>query len=674
MRATLSTLALVAGMNTVPAVLPPTTTAAPSPESSTAPPATAAPATNAPATTAPATADTLTDAPPPFPAPGRLVDLGGWRMHIDCAGKAKPGAPTVVLEAGAGDFSVEWSLVQPEVSKFARVCSYDRSDDGWSDWGPHPRTLHQDVYELHTLLDKAGECAPFVLVGHSYGGWIVRLYRSTYPKDVGGMVLIEGGLDNPLRQLPDGTIVHASDLATGKPIPPVKTSGPLRVSDIPPAALASMKAATVEMLPHANEPPRDLLPASARRMRVWATAQIKHYGIADNPVEPEELAQFAAERAASEHPFGDLPLVVMTRGIAEDMGPDNNAATEADRRRDFAALAALSTKGRLVVAERSGHHIHLQQPGLVVDTIRDVVNAARGRDHLPATGVPARTAFPVQATSAPAQATAAAQATAPAQTMGAVAAPDGVRIAYDAQGEGAPALVFVHGWSCDRSYWAAQVGPFSRRHKVVTIDLAGHGESGLDRREWTIAAFGDDVAAVVKRLDLKRVVLIGHSMGGDVVVEAARRLPGRVAGMVWVDVYKTLAKPRTPEEIRSFIAPFRADFVETTRSFVRGLFPATADQALVERVAADMSSEPPAIALAALESSFSHDREIPKALRDLHLPVVAINPDNRPTDLASMKRNGVEVVIMPGVGHFLMMEDPERFNGLLEAAIQQIDR
>jgi pimeloyl-ACP methyl ester carboxylesterase len=105
------------------------------------------------------------------------------------------------LESGSGDFPVEWSLVQPGAAKFARVCSYDRAGDGWSDLGPHPRTLHQIVYELHTLLDTAGVKAPLVLVGHSYGGWLVRLYASTYPADVDGIVLVEAGVDNPVAHL-----------------------------------------------------------------------------------------------------------------------------------------------------------------------------------------------------------------------------------------------------------------------------------------------------------------------------------------------------------------------------------------------------------------------------------------------------------------------------------------
>src|SRR5947207_3172616 len=122
--------------------------------------------------------------PPPFPPPGKLIDVGGWRLHLNCTGEVRAPQPTVILESGSGDFSVEWSLVQPGVAKFAHVCSYDRAGDGWSELGPHPRTMHQIVYELHTLLERAGVKPPFALVGHSYGGWIVRLYAATYPSEV----------------------------------------------------------------------------------------------------------------------------------------------------------------------------------------------------------------------------------------------------------------------------------------------------------------------------------------------------------------------------------------------------------------------------------------------------------------------------------------------------------
>ncbi|HET8674618.1 MAG TPA: alpha/beta hydrolase [Blastocatellia bacterium] len=251
---------------------------------------------------------------------------------------------------------------------------------------------------------------------------------------------------------------------------------------------------------------------------------------------------------------------------------------------------------------------------------------------------------------------------------------DGTSIAYEVRGSGTPALIFVHGWSCDRTYWAGQLDHFSRHFKVVAVDLAGHGESGLGRKDWTMESFGNDVAAVVKKLGLRRVILIGHSMGGDVIPEAARRLPGRVEGMVWLDTYKQLGPGRTPEQVQAFVERFRANFKDTTKEFVRGMFLPGSDRALVERVAEGMSSAPPRIALASLESAFSYSRTMPRTLEEVKLPVIAINPDNAPTDIASMKRYGVEVMIMPGVGHFLHMEDPERFNGLLMKAIGKLRR
>lgn len=313
---------------------------------------------------------------PPFPAPGRLIDVGGWRLHLNCTGEARASQPTVILEAGLGDFSVEWSLVQPRVARFARVCSYDRAGDGWSEMGPHPRTLRQIVYELHTLLDKGGVKPPFVLVGHSYGGWLVRLYAATYPAEVAGLVLVDVGLDDPWRLVAGGKLARSSELATDRTIPEVKISGPLRVSDIPPDALKQMMAGAKALARNPNEPPRDNLPAVAQRMRAWALGQLGHIAAGVNPFEHEELAQLRALWAKSKHPFGDQPLVVLTRGIAEEKGPDGRDFTE-ERRRNHAAMAAMSRKGKLVIAAKSGHHIQLEETEMVIGAIREVVTAAR---------------------------------------------------------------------------------------------------------------------------------------------------------------------------------------------------------------------------------------------------------------------------------------------------------
>jgi pimeloyl-ACP methyl ester carboxylesterase len=261
--------------------------------------------------------------------------------------------------------------------------------------------------------------------------------------------------------------------------------------------------------------------------------------------------------------------------------------------------------------------------------------------------------------------------------VGAVNGADGVRVAYDVRGtaQGRPSLVFVHGWSCDRSYWDAQMEFFSEDFRVVAVDLGGHGGSTFGHREaFTISSFGGDVATVVKALGLQRVILIGHSMGGDVVADAAKRLKGRVVGLVWLDTYSKLGSFRTPEQREALIAPFRADFAQTTEAFVRGMFPPTADKKLVDRVATDMASAPQQVALQSMESSFSNDRLMPGLLEELKLPVIAINPESSRTDRASMERYGVEVVEMPGVGHFLMMEAPDRFNPILRETLGRLGR
>jgi pimeloyl-ACP methyl ester carboxylesterase len=313
---------------------------------------------------------------PPLSPPGRLVDVGGWRLHLNCTGQAPISQPVVILEAGAGDFSVDWSLVQPSVAPFARVCSYDRAGSGWSDLGPQPRTMRQIVYELHTLLDKAGERPPYVLVGHSFGGGLVRLYQSTYPGEIGGVVLIDAAADNPWRKTPDKGLIRSSDLATGKPIPEVKTSDPLRYNEIPERFVTMITDQIPQLRAHANDPPRDKLPPDAQRMRTWSYAQVKMHISNDNPFEAEELGLLRAQRTGAAKVMGDLPLIVLSRGIPEDSSPAGQNGEE-DHKQDQAALVALSRIGKQVVASRSGHHIPLEQPDLVVAAIRDVISAAR---------------------------------------------------------------------------------------------------------------------------------------------------------------------------------------------------------------------------------------------------------------------------------------------------------
>jgi pimeloyl-ACP methyl ester carboxylesterase len=240
-------------------------------------------------------------------------------------------------------------------------------------------------------------------------------------------------------------------------------------------------------------------------------------------------------------------------------------------------------------------------------------------------------------------------------------------------GQGDPALVFVHCWTCRRRFWDAQVPAFNARHRVVTLDLAGHGESDSGRRDWTIAAFGEDVRAVVEHLGLRRVILIGHSMGGDVILEAARRMPNRVLGLIPVDTLLNVEQRMSPAEIEAATGRLRADFPTAVSAFMRQrLFAPSTDPALVDRIVAGATASPPEAAVAALANAWAYDAAA--AFRGLRMPIVAVNADLHPTDVAANRRHAqhFDALILPGVGHYPMLEAPERFNALLAEAVRRV--
>jgi pimeloyl-ACP methyl ester carboxylesterase len=257
-----------------------------------------------------------------------------------------------------------------------------------------------------------------------------------------------------------------------------------------------------------------------------------------------------------------------------------------------------------------------------------------------------------------------------------VASKDGVPIAFQVhvQGKGDIALVFIHGWCCDRSYWEKQIPYFAAKYQVVTIDLAGHGDSGTNRNAWTMKAFGEDVTAVVKKLGLKKVILIGHSMGGAVIVEAARLMPQQVIGLVGVDIFHNVELKYSPEQIKMILAPVRADFVKDTQNVVRNfMFTPNSDPQLVKKIADDMSSAPAQIGLATFEEYLKHD--LLTTLKAVQAPTHCIN-SNRflRTNIEAGRRHfhSFNVKLMANIGHFIMIEDPETFNHLLDETVREL--
>ena len=283
-----------------------------------------------------------------YPAPGQLVDIGGFRLHIQCVGT---GSPTVVLDAGLSGSSLDWSLVQPELGRTTRVCAYDRAGMGWSDPGPQPRSPRQIADELHTLLTNAGITGPYVLVGHSLAGKNVRLFALSHPEQVAGMVLVDARSEyvdadtSPaeVQAFQRASAVQALLYRVARSVGLVRVIG------------ASFWGA----------------PAMPREMRTEGMLlQTSQRGVDAQTAEGlERAADDALLQAAPS--LGDRPLIVLA---SEQNSTAIPSWAEAQRRQ-----AALSSDSRLIVAQGSGHAIHWDQPALVIDAVRQVIEEVRSR-------------------------------------------------------------------------------------------------------------------------------------------------------------------------------------------------------------------------------------------------------------------------------------------------------
>jgi pimeloyl-ACP methyl ester carboxylesterase len=279
-----------------------------------------------------------------YPMPGRLVDVGGYRMHLYCIGEA---GPTVVLDSGLGDSFVEWKRVQGEVSTFARVCSYDRAGMGYSDWSPQARNSAFFARELHELLHRASISPPYILVGHSMAAFNIRLYASFYPNDVAGLVFVDGSHPDQLERFPP--------------------------------ALHAMNARWI------------------REGRLWqlvtplGLARLLGYCGDDPEVRGVECTYNDARESADERssfrksaalvketivPSG-LPLLVISHDPKQrdsDLSPDLNRETNAAWAGMQEDLVRLSSKGTRIIATDSGHYIQNDRPDVVITGIRGMVD------------------------------------------------------------------------------------------------------------------------------------------------------------------------------------------------------------------------------------------------------------------------------------------------------------
>jgi pimeloyl-ACP methyl ester carboxylesterase len=282
-----------------------------------------------------------------YPAPGQLIDVGWYRLHLYCTGS---GSPTVILEAGGGETTLSWDKTQPAVARFTRVCSYDRAGLGWSDSGPQPRTSQQMVNELHTLLTRANVPGPYIFVAHSFGGQNALLYTSTYPEDVAGLVLVECQSGDVFERMPSFRQFIQDQ---------VKTLGVQRL--LAPFGLVRLYiegGAFNESLTHFLPADRPIVKAQLEQTRFLTTAY-------DEERVMEESAQ---QTQGAQRSYGSMPLMVITRGI---YAPNDDRAGWELVQND---LAHLSTNSVHLVAKDSGHAVMLDQPEIVIAAIQSVVN------------------------------------------------------------------------------------------------------------------------------------------------------------------------------------------------------------------------------------------------------------------------------------------------------------
>jgi pimeloyl-ACP methyl ester carboxylesterase len=253
---------------------------------------------------------------------------------------------------------------------------------------------------------------------------------------------------------------------------------------------------------------------------------------------------------------------------------------------------------------------------------------------------------------------------------------DGTPISYEVCGAGEPTLVLVHGWSGDSRYWRAQIPHFSKKHRIVVVDLAGHGHSGMSRTKYTMGAFGEDVRAVTESTGSHSVILIGHSMGGSVIAEAARLMPDRVIGLIGIDTLENIEYPMTREELAKMMALLEKDFRTGSRQFVGEMILPTTDPRLREWILADVSAVPPAVALSAMNEMMSQyiTGEAAKVFEQIRIPVITVNGDMWPIKYEANRRHmfSYDAIIIKKADHFLMMDRPKEFNRALEKAIHTL--
>ena len=255
-----------------------------------------------------------------------------------------------------------------------------------------------------------------------------------------------------------------------------------------------------------------------------------------------------------------------------------------------------------------------------------------------------------------------------------------VIIAYNEASKSDTTLLFVHGWCINKEYWKSQMDFFSKRYKVVAMDLGGHGQSGKNRSDWTIEEYAKDVIAVVNALKLDKVILVGHSMGGDIILQAANSIPGKIVGFIGIDNFKDVVTEITPEGqqgIDQFFHLMQVDYKSFAAEFCKtALFPPDyADTVSENRVIKDIQQTDTSIAIPTLRSLMVYSLKESQQLSLLKIPVHLLVSDFSPMNDSTVRKycnKGLFIYTINGTGHYPMIEKPNEFDALLQQAIDHV--
>jgi pimeloyl-ACP methyl ester carboxylesterase len=259
-----------------------------------------------------------------------------------------------------------------------------------------------------------------------------------------------------------------------------------------------------------------------------------------------------------------------------------------------------------------------------------------------------------------------------AETTGTATSADGLPLYYRTAGSGEPTVVLVHCWGCSSDEWADAIPPLAANHRVIALDLAGHGRSGKTRKDWSVPAFAGDVRAVMDQLAVHKAILVGHSMSGPIAVEAAVEMPDRIVGIVPIDTLLDVSHPEDPAANAKLFAAMRANFPATVEQLVRSIVPKTADPAVIDRILAFEKANDPAIGVPVIEANWSFPTK--DAFAKVKVPIISINADLFPTNVTGNQALApqYQVRLIKGVGHWPMLEAPDRFNAMLVQAVAEI--